>query len=165
MVSAVSVQAILFLSRSTDRRSCWCLSPESGFTGNLILRVVDPDARLSTDSAVPNIEQCLCGEPGGWYLLFRGQKKGSSQKTTYTFGADGQPNGFRLDQQLREISLEATSHGHRGLRAAQRIGPVIGSMTSQVFLNLLNPGAAGTVTAPISFSSRNEFRLTGNDGR
>jgi hypothetical protein len=144
---------------------CGSLSPESGFTGNVLLRVPDPEGRFRTDSTLSDMEECLCREPGVWYLLFRGQKADRSWKTRYTFGADGQPNGFRLEQELRVLDLEFTSHGHRGLRTSQRMGEVIGRMTSHVFLNLINPGAAGTVSAPITFQSRNEFALTTSGGR
>ena len=144
---------------------CGSLSPESGFTGNVLLRVPDPEGRLRTDSTLSDIEECLCREPGVWYLLLRGQKADRSWKTTYTFGPDGQPNGFGLEQELRVVDLECTSHGHRGLRGSQRVGEVIGRMTSHVFLNLLNPGAPGTVSAPIVFQSRNNFILTNNAGR
>jgi hypothetical protein len=144
---------------------CGSIAPERGFQGNLLCRVMDPTGSLRTESALPYSESVSAPEPGISYIMFRGQKKSKDEKTSYTFGPDGLPSGFELRQELRIIHLDFSYQGRGGLRSTVSVGQIIGEMRSQVFLNLLNPGAPGTATAPIPFSSLNEFTFIDSEGR
>src|SRR5262245_54329459 len=104
------------------------LAPERGFSGNLICRVIDPEGSLCLDRELPGLRPIPDPEPGITYLLFRGQKKDRSQKTTYTFGPDGRLEGFRVEQQLKLFHLDFAARGREGLRSVKSIGQVIGKM-------------------------------------
>jgi hypothetical protein len=144
---------------------CGSIAPDRGFQGNLLCRVMDPTGSLRTESTLPYRGAVPGPEPELTYIVFRGQKKNRDDKTSYTFGPDGLPSGFKLGQELRIVDLDFTRQGREGLRSRVRVGEVIGEMQSQVFLNLLNPGAPGTGAAPIPFGSRNEFTFTDSEGR
>jgi hypothetical protein len=135
---------------------CGTLAPDQGFQGMLTCRVMDPEGTLRTTREISPIEAIPSPEQGVSYILFRGEKKDRA-KTTYSFGPDGQVNGLNVEQQLRIFHLDFTTQGHRGLCSVQRVGEVIGHMTSKISFNLFNPGAPGTAVAPIPFSAYNEF--------
>ncbi|MCH9651596.1 MAG: hypothetical protein K0U98_25445 [Deltaproteobacteria bacterium] len=141
------------------------LDPEKGFSGNLVIRVVDPKGDLLADS-VPAMTNIQDPQPGMTYINFRGQKKSRNSKTRYVFKPDGVMEGFSLEQELRAVDVRFTTHGRDGgLLSSTKIGQVIGHMNSLVFLNLLDPTAPpGTPLAPIPFGSRNEFTFTDGSG-
>ncbi len=140
------------------------VTTEGVFRGNVQCRLVDPNGQIRTDSEVGPGEGTRVAGSGLTYIMFRGQKRDAAVPTSYVFGPDGKPRGFKLKQELRAVHLNSTAGGRRGLRSSVRLGQVIGWMTSQVFLNILDPGAPGTSLAPIPFSSRNEFFFTDDDG-
>lgn len=139
------------------------LSFERGFEGNLQCRLVDPRGQLRTESDVPFVSGKRKTHPKLTFIMFRGQKRNERAKTSYVFGSQGQPQGFMLKQELRAIHLNAASSISKGLRSSTSVGQVIGWMSSQVFLNILAPGAPGTSFSPIPFSSLNEFHFTDDE--
>ena len=72
--------------------------------------------------------------------------------------------GFDVEQQLRQIDLGFSSQGRR-VRSTKSVGLVIGSMTSSVTLNILQPGAPGTGVSPIPFGAYNEYFFQDRAGR
>lgn len=136
---------------------CGSFTSERGFVGSLVCRVMDSEGILHDEKSLPNLEADPAREQGVTYLLFRGQKKDRSQKTTYRFGSSGEVTGLNVNQQLRQFHLDASAYGHGGLRSVANLGPVIGAMKAAIIFNLLNPGAPGTSESPIPFQSYNEF--------
>ena len=143
---------------------CGTLDLDRGFSGNLLCRILDPKGELRAERSLPSLRREGEVEPGITYLLFRGQKRNKDQKTRYRFGSNGQMEGFDVEQQLRTLDLDFSSQ-ERGLRIAKSVGPVIGSMTSSVRLNILQPGAPGTGVTPIPFGAYNEYFFHDRDGR
>jgi hypothetical protein len=140
------------------------LSPDSGFRGSLLIRVMDPEERLQTENPLPSIEASEDPEPGVTYLLFRGQKRDPNQHTAYSFGPDGQVNGLDVTQQLRTLDIDCAARGEQGIRSSREVGPVVGKMSSQIAFNLFNPGAPGTDVAPIPFKSYNVYTFLDDNG-
>ena len=136
---------------------CGSLSAQQGFRGSLMCRVMDPEGTLSSELFPSEIETGPAIENGITYLLFRGQKRDRTQKTSYRFGPNGEVTGLDVKQQLRNIMVDAGVRGRKGLRSTTCIGQVIGSMKAAIIFNLLNPGAPGTGDAPIPFQSYNEY--------
>jgi hypothetical protein len=141
------------------------LSADRGFTGSLLIRVMDPGAELRTDGTLPEIEAHPPSEHGVTYLLLRGQKRDKYEHTAYSFGSDGQVDGLDVSQQLRIFHLDCTAGRRRGVRSSYEIGPVIGQMTAKIRFNLFNPGAPGTNQAPIPFASYNTYTFFDGSGR
>jgi len=134
------------------------------FHGNVQCRVVDEQGQIRTSSGLSSIKQSVDRPAGLTYIQVRGQKRDENVETSYIFGPNGMPQGFKLWQELRLVQLESLATGRNGLRSSERIGQVVGRMTSQVFLNILNPGAPGTSLAPIGFSSYNQFFFVDDRG-
>ncbi len=154
-----------FALREGTYTYCGTLDPDRGFTGSLMLRVMDPDGALSVEDGLPDLESGPDLEPGITYLLLRGQKRGRSQRTEYRFGADGQMVGLNVEQDLRFFDIDFAVRGRGGLRGTRSVGPVVGRMTARIDFNLLNPGAPGTGTAPIPFRSYNTYTVYDREGR
>jgi len=138
---------------------------KDGFRGNLQVRVIDQQGQIRTSSGVPSIRQSVDRSGDLTFIQVRGQKRDANVETSYIFGPNGMPAGFKLWQELRVVYLDSASNGRLGLRSSEKIGQVVGRMTSQVFLNILNPGAPGTSLAPIPFSSHNEFFFVDDQGK
>lgn len=140
------------------------MTKEGAFEGNIQVRVLDQGSQIRTDSDVGPAEGTVEASCNLSYLILRGQKKNENVKTTYVFGPNGAPLGFKLKQELRIVYLHSTLGRSGRLKSSVRLGQVIGWMTSEVFLNILNPGAPGTSLAPIPFSSYNVFTFTDEAG-
>jgi hypothetical protein len=133
------------------------LDPQRGFVGNLLFRAIDLDGSLSSENELREFEQTNLLSKGLTFILFRGQKKNRYQKTKYNFSSDGNLEGFTVEQELRRFDLDCAVPRRKSICASKRLGQVVGRMTSKVFLNLLNPGAPGTVQSPVAFTSYNEY--------
>jgi hypothetical protein len=144
---------------------CGTLSVDQGFSGSLLIRVMDPAGELRTDGSLPELEPWAFPEEGISYLLLRGQKRDKYEKTAYSFGPDGQVNGLDVSQQVRLFHVDCTAGRHRGIRTTYEIGSVIGAMTAKIRFNLFNPGAPGTNEAPIPFASYNNYTFFDREGR
>jgi hypothetical protein len=140
------------------------LTTQGGFEGNIQCRLTDPGGQIRTESDVGPAEGTRKASSNLSYIMFRGQKKNENVKTSFIFDSNGLPLGFKLKQELRILHVHSIRGSRRGLRSSVILGRVIGWMSSEVFLNILNPGAPGTSLAPIPFSSYNEFTFTDDDG-
>jgi hypothetical protein len=154
-----------FKSHEGTYTYCGTLTTDRGFQGNLLFRVMDPEATLRTEREIPRVEPIPDPEPGVTYMVLRGQKKDRTQKTTYSFGPDGQVNGLNVEQQLRLLHIDFATRERGGLRSVKSVGQVIGKMTSKVFFNILNPGAPGTAIDPIPFRACNEYAFFDGTGQ
>jgi hypothetical protein len=133
---------------------CGALAPDLGFTGNVLLRVMDPQQTLRTDNALPPVEASPNPEPEIVYLLLRGQAV-PADPVSPTLGPDGRPAGLTVEQRIRLLCLDFKAGGHSGLQSTDSIGPLIGKVTAHVTFDAAAPG--GTVANPIPFTSYDEF--------
>jgi len=141
---------------------CGSLSVEQGFTGNILLRVMDPGGAIPTSSDLPAIESRHHPEPGITYVVFRGEAI-PSDAVTPRMGANGQLEGLDVNQGLRLLHLDCAVGGHAGLRASARVGEVIGRILAHVTFNPAAPG--GTSLDPIPFTTVDEFTFHDRDGQ
>jgi len=143
---------------------CGTLSPDTGFQGSLLCRVVDPESVIQTTIDLPDLKEVDLPETDATYLTFRGQKKNSTQKTQYTFDSNGEVNGLQLDPQIRLFYFDCAIDGRGEFRSTSSIGPVVGTMPAYIYFNVLNPGAPGTGDAPIAFHDYDDYIFFGPGG-
>ena len=136
---------------------CGTLSEFGGFSGNLLCRIMDMQGDLRTEISLPALEAYPSPDRDVTYLIFRGQKQDKYQKTSYAFGPDVKATGLNVNQQLRQVYLDAASRGRGGLRSMFSVGPVIGKMHANITFDLLHPGTPGTALSPIPFKSFNDY--------
>jgi hypothetical protein len=145
--------------------TCLGVLSANGFEGNVLCRAMDPDAKVRTKGPLAGLEREHWLPEGVTWMIVRGQKKDSTVQTIYTFGSDGEVNGFGTSQQLRVMNIDCLSRGRARLQSTVEFGPVIGEMTAQVRYKLFDPGAPGTPDAPIPFASYNTFDFIDSNGR
>jgi hypothetical protein len=143
---------------------CGTISPDIGFTGCFLGRVMDPEGVLRTEKSLPDIQAIECPEPDVAYVLFRGQKRNHNDKTLYIFGQGGSVDGLELHPQIRLFELDCAIDGRDRLLTTANVGPVVGNMPAWIYFNVLNPGAPGTGTAPIRFKDYDDYIFTDNRG-
>jgi hypothetical protein len=140
---------------------CGTLSAERGFTGNLLLRVVDTEGALQASGNLPSLEPRPSPESGVTYIVFRGEAV-PSDPVSPRIGATGQPEGLNVEQGLRLMHMDFAA-GSRGPRSETRVGQAIGRILAQVTFNPAAPG--GTDLDPIPFTTLDRFTLHDRDGR
>jgi hypothetical protein len=138
---------------------CGSLS-EHGFTGNLLLRVMDSQGTLRTTGSLPALKRQSFPEPDITYVVFRGQAV-ESDPVTPRVGPDGQFRGLKVVQGLRLISLNSAVD--EGPRSVARVGQIIGKITAHVDFNPTAPG--GTALNPIPFTTFDELDFIDGAGR
>lgn len=143
---------------------CGSISPEVGFTGSFLCRVMDPEGVLRTQKSLPEIQRVESPEQDVAYVLFRGQKRDRSDKTLYIFGNTGSVDGLELHPQIRLFHLDCAIDGRGRLLSTASVGPVVGRMPAWIFFNVLNPGAPGSATAPIRFKDYDDYIFTDRYG-
>lgn len=140
---------------------CGSLSPQ-GFEGNILLRIMDPQATLSGSGSLPAIDPRPDPEPGITYILFRGEAV-PTDSVTPRMGPDGQLQGLNVEQGLRLLYLDFKAGGRGGLQSTGRVGQVIGRILAQVTFNPTAPG--GTALDPIPFTTFDQFTFMDSEGR
>lgn len=141
---------------------CGTLSPQRGFQGNVLLRVVDRQETFRAEGPLPPLEGRRDPEPGVTYLVFRGQAV-PSDPVTPRIGPDGLPLGLTVVQGLRMLDLDFKVRGRGGTQSMDRVGPLIGRITAHVNFNPAAPG--GTSLDPIPFTTFDEFVFFDKEGR
>jgi hypothetical protein len=140
---------------------CGSLTPENGFMGNILLRVVDPQQTLHTDGDLAPIEPQINPEPDITYIVFRGQAI-PSDPVSPRIGANGQPNGLVVVQGLRMLELDCKIRAG-GVESTARFGQTIGKITASVTFDPSAPG--GSNLDPIPFLADDEFVFFDREGK
>lgn len=141
---------------------CGSLSSEQGFTGNILLRIMDPQGTLHTSASLPPLKPKPDPEPGITYVVFRGEAV-PSDSVTPRIGPGGQLQGLNVEQGLRLLQVDFIAKTHRGLQSSDRVGQVIGRILAQVNFNPTAPG--GTALNPIPFTTFDEFTFLDRQGK
>jgi hypothetical protein len=131
---------------------CGRLSLQAGFTGNVLLRLIDRGETFRTAAALPAISARGTVERDVTYVVFRGQAVPADPVNPW-IGADGRPKGLVVEQGLRLLELDAV--GRNRPASTETVGPLIGRITAKVTFNPAAPG--GSNDNPIPFTAEDEF--------
>jgi len=140
---------------------CGTLTPDRGFMGNVLLRVMDPEKLFETPAKLPEPEIMPDPEPDVTYLVIRGQAI-PSDPVTQRVSPDRQVIGLTIQQGVRLIEFDFAASGRGGLRSVQRPGRVIGKMTAAIDYNVAAP--PGTNATPVPYTTRDEYVFWQRDG-
>lgn len=140
---------------------CGSLTLE-GFTGNVLLRIMDARGTLRTFGSLPAPEVKTDPESKITYMVFRGEAV-PTDKVAPRIGPNGQLQGLSVEQGLRLLDLDCGTQRHSGVQSTQRVGQLIGKILAQVSFNPTAPG--GTVLDPIPFTTFDEFTFFDREGR
>jgi len=141
---------------------CGALTPQNGFMGNVMMRLMDPQETLQIDGDLPSIDARGNPEPDVTYVVFRGQAV-PADPVSPRIGSNGQPNGLTVVQGLRLLELDACAGGAGGVRSVARVGQTIGKITASVTFDPSAPG--GSNLDPIPFLADDQFVFQASDGK
>lgn len=122
------------------------IRPERGFTGNFLLRIMDPQGVLNAHSRLPDLEPIENPDPDVTYFLIRGQAR-EEQVVQPLTGPGGSFRGLQISQDLRMCSIDSSFNRRRGLQTEMEIGQITGIINTTVVVNPTDP--RGTAIAPI----------------
>lgn len=133
---------------------CGEWSPQTGFVGHIVARVLDEEGNLRTHEALLDVvEAATRPDTEFTYLMWVAQKgKGPAQENHPSFAPDGQMRGLNIPMELKHGVSMFTAGGNDGFRAQDlRIGEVIGLEVG--FGRGSKPGASpdGTPLSPFQF--------------
>jgi hypothetical protein len=137
------------------------ITKNQAFLGDILVRVVDPNAILRATTALPPIESTADSERGITYLSMRSQKSGPGMLTTFNLATDGQVRGVNVPQELRQVHVGFSTQGNEGFRSEIKIGSTIGEEIGFVHTA---PGGAGTADAPLAFQGVGDYWFTDSEG-
>ena len=114
---------------------CGTLNPDHGFTGSLLLRVMDLQQTLQTKRSLPTLKQQPGPEAGITYALLRGEAV-PSDPVKPNIGPDGNPIGLIVQQGLRLQSMDAAISRRNGVQTTDSVGELVGDAVDDfVFKN------------------------------
>jgi hypothetical protein len=140
---------------------CGSLSARTGFTGNLLLRVMDPQNTLRTDQPLPAIRPRPDPEPGVTYVVLRGEAV-PDDPVAPNLAPDGRRIGLVVQQGLKLQYCDCAATDEGGVRAASRWGQRIGRVTA--FVTFDPASASGAALDPVPFTAYDEFVFFNREG-
>jgi hypothetical protein len=127
------------------------LTPSLGFTGQISLRILDPEGTLRTNSDVPVLNE-VAGPTEDTFLTLRLLKKNKNVKTTYGPPPGGGLVSLITPSEMRSVQYQYETGQGRGPRAEMIVGEVLGPMQATVFFDLQAP--PGTPDSPVPFTTQ-----------
>lgn len=106
------------------------IAPDGGFSGHVMVRVLDPDRTLREAAALPPPEAQGASEPGATYLTWIARKAGGAkEENRFSLTPSGTPRGVNIPVPLSRVWADcAITRGFRvsDLRIGEAIGREIG---------------------------------------
>jgi hypothetical protein len=123
------------------------ITPDYGFTGNILLRILDPQEVILTSYISSSLQPETNPDPDVTYFLIRGQAR-EEQVVKPLTGPDGSFQGLQISQDLRICSVDSDFEaGRKGLQTTIRVGQIMGIINTTVVVNPADP--RGTPLAPL----------------
>jgi hypothetical protein len=137
------------------------LTRDLGLLGNIVCRLVDPDASLRTEREIEALSAIRCSDSPATCFVMRGLKKDRSVKTTY-----GPPPGPDLvslitPSQMRAVQYSCSTAQGR-VQTSMSVGPMVATMEADVQFNLLAP--PGTSESPVPFTTHELYTFVDSKG-
>lgn len=146
---------------------CGELSPERGFAGHVMVRLVDPEGVLVTGEPVPPLQVSAAGEADATYLTWVAQKgEGETQENRFSITPSGDVRGLNIPVELKEVRVGFAPGGSGGLRATGMVtGPVVGREIG--FGREVRPRTpdSGTPWNPFQFEGVSEYLFHDSSGQ
>ena len=112
------------------------IEPPDNLALNLMVRVMDPDGRLRAHGPLPPVVPMADPDPSAVFFFFLGEPD-PDKPVELILGPNGLPIGSRVFERLRLVRFDIAVGN--GLHAKTAEGPVVGSVSAQLFFNFLDP--------------------------
>lgn len=143
---------------------CGKLDLELGFTGNLMIRSMDPQGTLRTTRSLPPIRSINESEPEPdiTYLMLRGEAA-PTDLVAPRLDQNGQFLGLKVEQGVTMIKVDASYRDRRGPQSATSLGPLVGKLSAEIVFNPTATG--GTLRDPIPFTTADHLSFPDRAGK
>lgn len=143
------------------------LTPEGSFTGNIMMRIVDPAGHLRTLKDLPRVEAMAHPDPNTTFLSWIAQKgKTPDQENTFSINSDGQVRGLNIPVALKRVQVDFMPGGPAGLTSLDlRLGEVIGREIGFGRESIPRTPGRGTPLAPFQFEGVSRYTFYDAQGR
>jgi hypothetical protein len=114
------------------------ITPPYDVALNILLRVVDPSARLRSQSVLPPIRATGEADPSDTFLVFLGEPD-SENPIMLDLEPDGRVVGADVHELLRLVHIDFDVVGAGGMRSVTMEGPVVGSLAFRLQFDSADP--------------------------
>jgi hypothetical protein len=116
-----------------------------------MVRLIDPTARLSSESGPTSLRPIPDPDPEAVFMTFLGEVD-PDHPTTLNRAPDGQILGSNVHELLRLAHVGFDLGGpNKRIRSKTTTGPIVGRLSTTLHFNPLNPRTPGTADAPIPY--------------
>jgi len=131
---------------------CGKLDVECGFTGNLMIRAMDPQGTLRNRGSLPPLRPApeYEPEPDITYVMLRGQAA-PTDLVAPRLDQSGQFLGLKVEQGVTMITVDASYRDRKGPQSVTSLGPLVGKLSADIVFDPTAPG--GTSRDPIPFTT------------
>jgi hypothetical protein len=147
---------------------CGDLSPDRGFLGEIMIRLLDFDGSLRVSEPLPPIAQGPFPDPEATFLTWIAQKgHRTEQENWFSLTPDGQVRGVNIPVDLHRVAVDFVPRGPQGF-AGSPLGVEPGVIGLEIGFGRETrprfPGA-GTPLTPFQFEGVSEYLFDDRDGR
>jgi hypothetical protein len=133
------------------------IEPPEGLALSLTMRIMDPEKKLDTPSALAPLHEIPNSDPGSLFLVFLGEPN----RDRWTTGG-GPGSGDRPQELLRLVHVSFDLGTSKGLRSQTTTGLIVGSVSGDLWFNPSNNGSV----FPIPFQTANgHFTFFDREGK
>ena len=115
------------------------IEPPRGLALNITARLMDPTGQLKAMSALTPLQELPDPDPNAVFVFFLSEPD-PDKPMTLNLASDGRRIlGLQVHEVLRPVHIGFDLHTSAGLRSQTTPGPIIGSVSSTLFLNPWDP--------------------------
>jgi hypothetical protein len=135
------------------------IDPPDHLALNMIGRFMDPEGTLAATGPLDELVPVEDGDPSSVFLSLLGEVD-RDHPVSLVHDAEGHVIGSRVFERLRLVHVGADLDGGKGVRSRVEEGPLVGTVTAQLFFNPLDPRPV----APIR-TTAGVFTFVDGDGK
>jgi hypothetical protein len=147
---------------------CGELMPDGGFSGHIIVRIVDEQGNLHSGEPIgPPATRVQRPDADFTYLMWLAQKgKGPEHENRPSFTPEGQIRGLNIDMELKHGKSRFTVDQTQGFRSSVLdVGEAIGLEEGYGRQSNPNAGPEGTALSPFQFEGVARYSFYDADGK
>ncbi len=145
---------------------CGEISADRGFTGHIMIRLLDSQNELRTAGNLPPIQPTTDPASGVTFITYLGQKsKSADQENSYSIDPSGQVRGLNIPVDIRRVVTGCALNNGNGFRALNLTpGEVIAREIGFGKGSIPNAPPTGTALNPFQFEGCSEYLFKDHDG-
>jgi hypothetical protein len=154
-----------FRGREGNFTLCGSFSPVEGFTGHVMIRILDSGGELVTGERIPSAGGGPSPDREATYITFIGRKPAGAPnlENGFSFAADGSVRGLNIPVQLRRAVVSFDPREFRASRLS--VGGIVGREIGFGKGSVAGAGPRGTPLDPFLFEGVSLYSFYDDAGR